>query len=285
MTIDCRDVERMLSVYYDGELESSSAVPVHQHLSHCPACREALHKLEALSQLVSEEDRLLVPPPQLAWNRFSQQLPGNGPSDSPRHRRRREAGRPIIGGLPLPRLPLAIAASFLLLVGSVAWWALSGGDGALAETGLQSYVRRFVQDPDAAQVQLLAQYRGEPIPTTSVAQRLGLPITTDPPAEAPFQLASLHKLRMPCCDCVQAVCVRPDGTKIAVFSHQCSTQVRLGDGKSQQLHCDGKTCRLTELSHSQLAVQWKAGTTQLLVVGARDRNEVAQLVAWLNTES
>ena len=131
-------------------------------------------------------------------------------------------------------------------------------------------------------MQLLAQYRGEPVQATQVVRHLGIPLQENQTEPAPFQLASVYKLHMPCCDCVQVVCTRQDGSRLAIFGHHCSGRVEVGEGKERSVHCDGKMCRLIELPESQYAVKFQVRNTRLLVVGARDREEIEQLVTWLS---
>lgn len=284
MTIDCQEVERLLSSYYDGELGRTSAATVEHHLALCRKCRSELRRFEDLSSLVREDGRQdLRPPEQLEWNSFARRLGKENPDHEVR-----PAGQPVrlLDRFTVPPRwrPAIVAASFLLAVGLSAWWSISGPRAIAGATNLEAFVRQFVRDPETAQTRLLTQYRGEPIRTTAVARSLGLPIPTRRAAGGPFHLVSLHKLRMPCCDCVQAVCTRNDGTKIAVFGHNCAAQVRLGSGKSQQVRCDGKICQLIELPESQFAAKWQVGNIRLLVVGARNRAEIEQLVAWLRPD-
>ncbi len=284
MTIDCHEVERLLSSYYDGELDRPSVATVEHHLAVCRECRSELRRFEDLSSLVREDDRQgLVPPPQLDWNTFARHLRDSKSYPAVEPANRRSGLLDPVAVSPRWR-PAIIAASFLLAVGLSAWWSLSGPRATPGETNLEAFVRQFIRDPETAQMRLLAQYRGEPIRTTAVARHLGLPIPTRPSAGEPFRLVSLHKLRMPCCDCVEAVCTRNDGTKIAVFGHNCAARVRLGNGKSQQVRCDGKICQLIELPESRFAAKWQVGNVRLLVVGARNKAEIERLVEWLRPD-
>ncbi len=277
MTETKHEMARQLSAYYDGQLDEMSARAVGMHLADCPQCQETYRQFEAISALVADDDRRFEPPDSLAWNHFSRQLHdapvGNtGPTVGARGR-----------WLDAVRWqPLAAAAVFLVAIGLVAWWNWTGMGGLGPSTDLTTFVQRFVRDPEAAQMQLLAQFRGEPVQVTQVVRHLGIPLPENHTKAAPFHLASVYKLHMPCCDCVQVVCTRADGSRLAIFGHHCSGRVEVGEGKERSVHCDGKTCRLIELPESQYAVKFQVGNARLLVVGARDREEIEQLVAWLS---
>src|SRR5262249_20641919 len=51
-TMTCRDVERELEAYVDGELEPESARALHDHLDECAACRRRVSERQALGRLV-----------------------------------------------------------------------------------------------------------------------------------------------------------------------------------------------------------------------------------------
>ena len=50
--MDCREVERLLDAYLDGELEPAVSTSVRTHVDACAACRERLANLESLGRLV-----------------------------------------------------------------------------------------------------------------------------------------------------------------------------------------------------------------------------------------
>ncbi len=282
MSSHCDHVHQTLSEYYDGRLARKAAGPVEEHLARCETCRTEYEGYQALSKLMADTGSS-HPPEQLAWETFAAKLDHVGPvvpAPGPGSRRAGIASRL----LSVPFLPLAVAAGFLGLIALAAWIGQSDSQVASRSTNLEQFMVRFAHNPDEAQIELIAQYHGEPIETSEAAQRMGLPISTRATDEAPFRFTSLHQLRMPCCNCIEAVCVRPDGTKLAVFGHICENAARLGHGKEQQVECGGKTCRLVELPKSQYAVQWQAGNTRLLVVGARNQTEIEQLVAWLDPD-
>jgi len=50
--VDCRDVERLLHPYLDGELDLIHASQVEHHVAECTACAEARRGLLALREAI-----------------------------------------------------------------------------------------------------------------------------------------------------------------------------------------------------------------------------------------
>jgi anti-sigma factor RsiW len=51
-TVDCHEVEGLLSAYLDGELEPGVSTSVRDHVNGCAACRQRLANLESIGRMV-----------------------------------------------------------------------------------------------------------------------------------------------------------------------------------------------------------------------------------------
>jgi len=118
--MNCRDVERRLSAYLDGELDGAAASALRGHLRICADCRRAADEQAAL---VDQLARLDPPePPAPLWNGILERLGEAEVADAHRsrwwlawHQLRRHA---------LPSLAVAAAAVTLSI------WVWKRGEGA-----------------------------------------------------------------------------------------------------------------------------------------------------------
>lgn len=75
----CKDVERQLDPYVDGELEEEEAAAVRDHLATCAGCRDRVAGRETLSRIVRSapyysapdalRERTLQRRPPKAWTK------------------------------------------------------------------------------------------------------------------------------------------------------------------------------------------------------------------------
>lgn len=111
--MQCQEVQELLSAYLDGMLDPSEREAAGRHLEQCPACRSELEELKTVVDLV--RDLPPVDPPAGFRQELRRKLERKtGPV--------RKAGflAELTGGR-WPRI-LAVAASFLLVVGLAADW-------------------------------------------------------------------------------------------------------------------------------------------------------------------
>jgi len=65
--------QRLLSAYHDGELSAPLAAEMENHLQQCPACRQELRRLRAMSALLASAIDAQAPPEAMArWKRSVQ---------------------------------------------------------------------------------------------------------------------------------------------------------------------------------------------------------------------
>ncbi|MBD3285225.1 hypothetical protein GF359_02385, partial [candidate division WOR-3 bacterium] len=73
--MNCREIEKLLQLYHDGELSAEETRLVERHLSKCPDCRAALAKLSALDALIKDGKAEKVPDPgKHYWQSFSHRV-------------------------------------------------------------------------------------------------------------------------------------------------------------------------------------------------------------------
>jgi len=89
---------------------------------------------------------------------------------------------------------------------------------------------------------------------------------------------------MPCCDCLQVICRRADGSRVAVFRHDQAEPDWLSGCPTVATECAGKACRIVRAS-SDLAATWSVGSHHYTIIGARDTDEVKQLIGVLDGRS
>jgi anti-sigma factor RsiW len=118
--VDCRDAERLLHPYLDGELDLIHAAQVEHHLAECDACSEARRALLALREALAAGAPYRPAPAAL-------------------RRRLRSMPRPRSRRL----LAVALAASVLLLAlaGLLAGALWRGADDRLTEQVVANHVR------------------------------------------------------------------------------------------------------------------------------------------------
>jgi hypothetical protein len=111
--MQCHEMQELLSAHLDGMLDPSVKIMVERHLEHCPACREEYENLKMVAGMVSNLP-LVEPPPE-----FRRDL----------RLRLEQIGRPGVKANFLQRLTvgkwsavMAVAASFVLVIGIAALW-------------------------------------------------------------------------------------------------------------------------------------------------------------------
>jgi anti-sigma factor RsiW len=273
--MDCSEVKELLSAYYDGELSSDKWRGVETHLERCEDCRQVLAAFQSLSVLAQG---LAEPePPAQLWHQLEGQL-----STAPA-----SVVRPTVflewAGRPAVRIALAAAAVVLITVGWVGYrrWVEHRGEHEFAAEFGQ-YLDEFNHDPNAAQQFLLAKYDGQVVNADQALQQVGYRPAVADGAPDGYSIESIYVMKMPCCTCVQCLCKGTDGNIIAIFEHDDEETTQwFGDRPAISTLCHGTRCSLVELGDG-LAASWKRGERYMTVIGARDTDEIGQLVAWFD---
>lgn len=278
--MNCSDVKDLLSSYYDGELADERQSRISLHLEQCADCRRELLGFERLSKIAGMLPEP-VAPGQL-WQRIASEL-DQGRATVPGFHRSLDATTTRKSRFGTRRWSL-LAAGVLLAatVGLFAYqshFALNEHLEFLAVFGM--YLERFQSDPDAAQGFLVGKYESHRVNPEDAVDRVGYrPVVADglPPR---YTIASTHVMKMPCCTCVQCLCRRPDGTSLAIFEHDDNEPDWFDDRPSIKVTCQSKQCSLVELPNS-IAASWQLGKRHITVIGARDLEEINDLVAWFD---
>ncbi len=278
--MNCSIVMELLSDYYDGELEASRRAQVQKHLATCDRCRAKLDEFQELSSFVSGQP---VASSSANWLRLESAL------DSTKEDGDSELVQLAPGSTNSSKFVvwIGIAASILLLAAGV--WKYSSKHSGMshqheftAEFG--RYLDQFDRDPVAAQEILLQLYEHDRIPAAEMSERLGYSPATSGGLPEGYTHVSTQVLKMPCCTCVQTICERSDGTKIALFEHDDDgSKEWFGERPASMESCNNKVCQLVNLNN-KYAATWKRGSRYITLIGVRDKNEVGTFVSWLDQE-
>lgn len=279
--MNCFEVKDLLSHYHDGELSPDHRERVAAHLERCIECSTELARFGALSGMMQ---RMPVPDPSgLGWDRFEAQLAEDATVETaPRVRQFRKPTRSSWLSFQGMRPLIAVAALLFVAVGWFAietWFGHAGHD--LLAADIRQYVEEFGRDPQAAQRELLAKYNGDTVGLEEAVRRVSYQPAAARGLPPAYSVDSMHVLRMPCCDCLQTVCRRGDGSKLVIFEYGEEDPTSVADRPSGMAHCRGDNCCLVQIN-DQFAMTWKKDDRRISVVGAHDQAELNQLAEWLN---
>lgn len=269
--MNCNEVRAMLSAYHDGELPVDRRTAVAEHLEHCRRCQPELAGVQRLSQLVRGVE-VGEPPPDL-WAGLETKLDAQT-----------DLTRPSRSDVWVRQWGWVIAIAALLWVAVVGWFGYAhlsdpGHHRRLAADFAQ-YIETFHQDPSAAQRFLLARYEGKSVGWAEAADALGYRPSVTGKLPNTYSLESVYVWDMPCCRCLQLVCRRPDGSTVAIFEHDQPQPDWFAKRPAIAANCCGQRCSIMQVNE-QLAATWALGARQVTVVGARNLEEVADLVGVL----
>lgn len=273
--MDCQEVQSLLSAYHDGELLSELRPAVAEHIGSCVICRKELSAFDRISGISKQLPDL--EPPQAIWAGIEAALD----ADLAKATVRRPA---IFRRTTVKRwqLGLLVTAAVALIAFGIVWVA-SGGPSRHRELAadFEQYLDHFNDNPETAQNILLAKYEGTPIDLAQAETLVGYRPAVASGLPKGYSLDATYALKMPCCTCVQTICRREDGRVFAIFEHSNDQMVRCGDGQMTRTECNGRSCMLMQGQNSLLAT-WKSGKRQFTVVGARDLEEVGDLMTHLD---
>jgi anti-sigma factor RsiW len=277
--MNCSEVNELMSAYFDDQLSSGTRGEVTAHVKSCPGCA---HQLEAFSRLSALTAGLTYPePPESLWAQIADRLTCDGVAvrcdRALFHGVRKWSRRPVV------RLGLTAAAVVVLMIAWAGFRELNQRrlDRQFA-TEFGQYLEAFDRDPRAAQQLLVARYDGLAVDAQQAAQTVGYRPAIADGLPAGYSVESTHVMQMPCCTCVQCLCHRRDGTAFAIFEHG-EQSGWFGGRRESEAICNGTRCGMVELD-GRIAATWKLGNRHITIIGARDKAEVEQLVAWLDNK-
>lgn len=133
--MNCHDAQQLIHPFVDGELELTGHLNIEQHLRECPGCSRDYQAQQRIASAVKAPPLYFVPPADLE-RRVRLAVRSGGP-------RRRGVWR-------IARLPLSIAASFLVVAGLS--WQLgihsrgAAADDAFAQEVIAGHVRSLMAE-------------------------------------------------------------------------------------------------------------------------------------------
>jgi hypothetical protein len=283
--MNCAVVRTQLSAYHDGELAPVVQNAVAEHVKGCSECAAALAGFRTLSDL---SDQLTHPTPPDQWAVIEKELVATSIRSQtamadvvPFSRKGIQPLRPARSSFRSWR---ALAAAVLLAVGLIGsayfsgLWKGGGHDDHLA-VNFDAFLNQFTQNPQAAQQILLADYSGRKVDLPTATTLVGFQPAVARSLPPTYSVEAVYVLNMPCCKCPQVICRRDGGGAIVVFEHDVDQPVWFGDRPSIQTHCSGRPTRIVEVDRDLLAATWPSNNRNLTVIGARDVEEVALIVA------
>lgn len=275
--MNCQEVREHLSAYYDGELPADKHAAVAEHVAECLDCVQELAAFASMTAMTG--DFGAAEPPEHIWSGIEKQLDERAAVPLAETGEKRPS-------LATATKPIALAATVLVAVG-VGWFVYetvfdrdNHDQHFVAEFG--EYLDEFRQDPDAAQRSLVAKYKGRLVdPPDQALSHVGYRPAVAEGLPEGYGHKSTYLLKMPCCTCVQTICERDDGTRLAIFEHDDEDHDWFAERPHISAQCNGQQCSLYELQ-DRLAAIWKRGARHITLVGVRDITEVSQFVAWFD---
>lgn len=272
-SIDCATARQNLSAFHDGELSPGLRAAMADHIGGCPECAARLAEIRELSRMAAEMPTPAVPAE--IWPQLEKKLAAKVPGQRAALVRLIRRRRTWIG--------LATAALLVIAVSTVTlvWLRQAEHGHTHVAVNFGRYLDEFERNPDAAQQVLLSNYEGRAVSYDEAATKVRYqPVT---PERLPNGLSrkAVYLLRMPCCTCVQAIYQGADGEKLAVFEHVDDQPLWFGTRPTIHARCNGMPTSLIQID-DHLATSWKRHGRCVTVIGARDVEQVAELVAYLD---
>ncbi|MDC0936959.1 zf-HC2 domain-containing protein [Pirellulales bacterium] len=270
--MNCIETQERLSAFIDNELSDAEHHDVLIHLETCPACAASVEFAETLSQ---EARQLADPvPPADLWASIESALQDEPtPTLHPVYKWTKR--------LALPTRSWSLAASILILAAAGMWashglWGEHRHESMAADFDV--YLAKFAVDPVQANETLFATYDGQPITVEAAEKHLGYVPLASHRAPAGFSVEQTFALDMPCCRCSLSVCRRSDGSVMTVLEHLDPQPIWFGKRSRIECLCDGKPTSVVQFD-GQLAASWRQDKRHITIIGARDLEEVTQMVA------
>jgi hypothetical protein len=270
--MNCESVRELMSAFFDQELEPDVEAAVREHLQNCPGCGEQLAQFAELSKLAADMRQPEVPAGM--WSSINASLNAQRRRSVPKNAPWRSYSQ------------IAIAATLLLAtsIALFAYWNRHPTDEhhEMAETFGQ-YLERFQQRPEDAQEVLLTRYQGRLVDPQQAAGEAKFNPNAPDKLPQGFVREGIYVLKMPCCTCTQTIYKDGHGNVLALFEHTDEQLTWFGDRPTITAQCHGKSTCLVQLQ-GELAACWKSGPRHLTIVGARDVEQVSELVAYLDAQ-
>ena len=271
--MNCESARDLLSAYFDQELEPDAASAVRAHLATCQDCARRLAEFKELSELAADIREPEVP--RGVWSAIESSL-AREHKQQPGNTRWRWLMKPSRVALAAT---LLIGASLVLL----GYWTWRSLDQHVQMAAVfDRYLGEFQEHPQQAQEVLRTRYGGRPMDLQAVGAGQFNP---NAPQDLPngFERVETYLLDMPCCTCTQTIYRNPAGDILALLEHREEQRMWFGNRAVIEAQCHGQMTFLVQLK-DQLAASWKCGPRYLTVIGARNVEQVSELISFLDAQ-
>lgn len=266
--MNCSAVQHNLSAYHDNELSPDLRAAVEVHLHACLNCSARLAAFRELSRVAADLNDPTAPSGM--WEELQTKLQRQALwGEPPRSRTATTTST---------RRRLATAATVLLaLSAALGIWRYQSSEQRQMGVVFGAFLDQFPRDPIAAQRAIVTQYDGQAVTLDEATRKLRYrpALPTNPDA---LRLEKMYVLRMPCCTCVETIYKNADGETLAVFEHHDEDPGWFSNRPTIRAHCGGIPTSIVQVD-KHLAATWKHQDRYLTVVGARDVEQVASLIA------
>ena len=264
--MNCENARDLLSSYFDQELDPGAASAVRAHLTTCPDCARRIAEFEELSELAADVREPSVP--RGVWAAIEASLA---------REHERQPGKTRWSGALATTL--LIGASLALL----GYWTWRSLDQHVQMAAVfDRYLGEFQEHPRQAQEVLRTRYGGRPMDLQAVGAGQ---FTPNAPRDLPngFERVETYLLDMPCCTCTQTIYRNPAGDILALLEHREEQRMWFGNRAGIEAQCHGQMTFLVQLK-DQLAASWKCGPRHLTLIGARNVEQVSELISFLDAQ-
>ncbi len=271
MPMNCANIQKQLSAYFDGELPLAARAEVAAHLSTCGECTKRLERIQSLSVMAKRLPDEAAPP---MWASIERELAGAV----------RPASKPATVGIEwrswMRRRGIAYAAvAAALVIGTFVFYPSMPPRDSHAEMAmnLTGYVEAFRKDPERAQHQLLGAYASKAVKPEEVMTLINYKPLAPETFPSGLKRTAMYEIDMPCCKCVESLYRRADGRMVAVFEHADKQPASFGNRPAISTKCHGKDIGLVQCD-GELCANWKEEERFVTVVGASELAEVDEIV-------
>ncbi len=271
--MNCPEVEELLSAYHDDELAPDARASLTAHLEDCPACTGRLKEFQALSALSAQ---LHAPEaPAHLWSALESKLDGDLDAEA---RPLSFLGRQTAGRLAAMAAVLVIGVGVAFLAYRA--WLPTAHEERMAN--MDRYLDQFAQNPDQALENFSARYKTQAVSLEDAAVLVGYQPVAGSRLPQGYSLDTFQVLEMDCCTCTQATYKRDGSDTLVLIEHGPDEPVCMGNRPMVNCRCNGKPTSIVQVG-DRIAASWKAEERYVTLVGARDIEQVKELMAYLDT--
>ena len=266
-----RRLQRLLTLYADGELPRQDLAEMQQHLERCAACRQKLEDLRACRKLLhAGKTRHFVPTDRL-WQRINGEIAAPSPEQAAR------GGR--FGPTLWPNLRWVLAAMAVLLLSVGVWKKVSlrpNAPAAHAQEAIDygvflSEVRQVTTTPNFHK-----RYSARRVNLAEAQQAVAFPLAdleTLPPS---FSFEGVRVFECNGRKCIQFT-YRKAGKTVNLFQHALGQPWTFGSYPLARAPICNVECLLVN-AKNLAAVSWRGKSSEFLAVGELTPDELEQIV-------